>query len=467
MRDRVRRLKLLYILVLVCAFAFASEDGLSFSKNEMDYISKHPLKCITTGSWEPFNTIIDGKLQGIGVDYWNYIKKRLHLKTKCRVVDTFSHVLNAIKDKKADINFATGETKDRKRYAVFSKPYASFPIVIATRNDVGFISNIQFLKDKKIVVGKGYTSAKLLKRYYPTYNIIEVKNIKEALQKVCDKKAYAAIDILPVVAYNINKYSFANLKISGKTPWKFDVRIMVRKELKELVPLLNRVIDTIPPNKKEKIYLKWISVHYQNGISVKTIVLIFFIGIVFLMMIAGWVVHLKKEIEKRKKLEEELERLATIDSLTSIYNRYKIDSSLEEQIEIAKRYKRPLSIIFFDIDFFKKINDGYGHKVGDMVLKELSSFVSKTLRKSDIFGRWGGEEFLIILPETSKEEAYKLAEKLRKDIKSHNFKDISKLTCSFGVASVKENDTIESIIKRVDDRLYKAKNLGRDKVIKD
>ena len=156
--------------------------------------------------------------------------------------------------------------------------------------------------------------------------------------------------------------------------------------------------------------------------------------------------------------------MATIDKLTSIYNRYKTDLSLHSQIEISKRYKRPLSLIFFDIDFFKKVNDSYGHKVGDMVLSKLCDIVSRSVRKSDIFGRWGGEEFLIILPETTEDEAISLAEKLRQKIEKHTFDKVKNITCSFGVTNYKNGDNPETIMMRVDKQLYKAKQNGRNKI---
>ena len=167
-----------------------------------------------------------------------------------------------------------------------------------------------------------------------------------------------------------------------------------------------------------------------------------------------------------KKFIDKYEHLATKDKLTNIFNRIKIDDLLKEQIEISKRYNRNLSIIFFDIDHFKRVNDTYGHKTGDYVLKEIANLVSSNIRKSDFFGRWGGEEFLIILPETSLEEAYNVAEKLRKIIENHSFKDVGQITCSFGVVDYKKDETVTELIERVDKLLYKAKENGRNKVMK-
>ena len=121
------------------------------------------------------------------------------------------------------------------------------------------------------------------------------------------------------------------------------------------------------------------------------------------------------------------------------------------------------SIIYFDIDFFKKINDKYGHDMGDYVLKEISKLVAENIRSNDIFGRWGGEEFLFILPITPYFNTLKVAEKIRKVVENYNFKGI-KVTISLGVSEIIENEQIEYAIKRADEALYEAKKSGRNQV---
>ena len=160
---------------------------------------------------------------------------------------------------------------------------------------------------------------------------------------------------------------------------------MLRKDYKILLPAINNAIESISEDEKMAINNKWISVFYQRGYSTTNLIIIILITLTILLFVLGWIIILKKEIKKREKLEMELKRLATIDRLTSINNRYKMDLTLQEQIEISKRYKRPLSLIYFDIDFFKQVNDTYGHKVGDLVLIELSKLVLDSLRKSDVF----------------------------------------------------------------------------------
>jgi len=433
------------------------------TKKEKEFIDNHILKVITTTNWAPFNTIKDGKIEGIAIDYWKYIKNKLHLKDEIIPTRYWPKVLKSIKNRSADLTLSTTNTPDREKYAVFTKPYASFPIAIATRNDVGFISDIKNLYGKKIAVGKNYSAEKLLKKYYPNLELIETKDTEEALKLVTEGKAFAAVDILPVLAYNISKNSFANLKIAGKTPWTFDVKIMIRKDYKILVPIINRVIDNIPESKKEEIYNKWISVNMQNGYSKKKVNQFIIIGMLFLFLIGGWGIYAYFNIKKRKELEKKLEELATKDDLTKLYNRRAINAILNRELAVAKRYKEPLSVIFFDIDHFKKINDTYGHEIGDKVLVELTNLIKKHIRKTDYFGRWGGEEFLIIAPHTDLIQAIELAEKLRTIIENNLIGGL-KITCSFGVVEMNINDDLESIMRRVDEFLYKSKEEGRNRV---
>ncbi|WP_053601564.1 GGDEF domain-containing protein [Bacillus sp. FJAT-18017] len=156
-------------------------------------------------------------------------------------------------------------------------------------------------------------------------------------------------------------------------------------------------------------------------------------------------------------------RDAYTDSLTGIANRHQIDTWLEGCIENCSYSNNAFSVAFFDIDHFKAINDRYGHHVGDEALKEIVSLIEKNLGAGELFGRWGGEEFIVIIQKPEK-EAVILAEGLRKVIETHEFKVVGKITSSFGIAGYKKGDTIVSLLDRADKALYTSKQLGRNKV---
>lgn len=174
--------------------------------------------------------------------------------------------------------------------------------------------------------------------------------------------------------------------------------------------------------------------------------------------------ELKEKTLQIEKMNKQLEAISIKDGLTNIYNRRKLDEILEYEYNRAKKYCKEFSVIILDLDLFKSVNDTYGHNVGDNVLIETAKILRSNIRKNDKFGRWGGEEFLIICPETNTDKALYVSEKLRKAIETHKFLFVSKQTSSFGVATYKNGDTIEGLINRADKGLYKAKENGRNRI---
>ncbi len=175
--------------------------------------------------------------------------------------------------------------------------------------------------------------------------------------------------------------------------------------------------------------------------------------------------HLKlSEKEKEVKVREaELEYEASYDALTQIYNRKMFHRLINEKILKAQRDKNSFIFIMLDIDFFKKVNDNFGHLAGDEVLKSISKIIKEHVRGSDIFARWGGEEFVLSL-DTNLEKGVEIANNLRKLIAEEDFAEVGTLTCSFGITEFKEDDTQDSMTQRADSALYEAKESGRNKV---
>lgn len=177
---------------------------------------------------------------------------------------------------------------------------------------------------------------------------------------------------------------------------------------------------------------------------------------------------LEKKVQERTiQLDEknkELERLAITDKLTGLYNRIKLDETIEIEMQRANRYNTIFGIILIDIDFFKSVNDIYGHQVGDTILQEFSSILQKSIRKIDIVGRWGGEEFMIICPEMNIKDIIHIAEKLRIKIEQFKFTKVNNKTASFGVTIYKKGEKLEEMMHRADQALYIAKEKGRNKV---
>ena len=401
------------------------------------------LKVILTGKWAPFQIVKNNYIYGIGVDFWRLIAKKANLKYKFIINPNWVQNLNAIKTRKADLIISTSFTPDRRKYAIFSKPYASFPLGIICKRGEHFnsINDIE-----TIAVGKNFTAEKLMKKYYPNIHYIETKDVLESLNLVKNKKAQCAVDILPVILWTISKNHLMNLQLAFKTPFEFNVQIMLRNDYQDILSKINKAIDEISPQEKERIintYLKSIVIEQNHSINkylLWIIIVVFFIALILFYI----------NRQKFKKVKKE----AMYDELTGILNRRGIDVKVKEMEDKG-------SILFFDIDHFKKINDTYGHEFGDYVLKELGEILKNYFRKSDIVGRWGGEEFIAILPNTNYKDALIVAEKLRQIIENHDFNG-KRITVSIGISEYKGD--LKENLKKADEALYEAKNNGRNQI---
>lgn len=170
---------------------------------------------------------------------------------------------------------------------------------------------------------------------------------------------------------------------------------------------------------------------------------------------------LKNELEKKNTI---LNAIATTDKLTGIANRNKLDHVLEEEYQRTLRFGHPFSILIMDIDHFKKVNDTHGHQTGDQVLVEMANLLKEYIRDTDTVGRWGGEEFMVICPETDEKGIAILAHTLKEHIEKYAFSIVHHQTASFGLSTYMSKDTISLLIEKADKALYKAKKNGRNQI---
>ncbi len=201
--------------------------------------------------------------------------------------------------------------------------------------------------------------------------------------------------------------------------------------------------------------------------------------VIFVIFLGYRIASLNSQVRSQKKRESELleinslldvrskqlEEKSKTDSLTGAFNRQGIEDAIRIGLWEWRSQKKPLSLILIDVDHFKKINDEYGHAIGDHVLSALSNIVKQHIRSNDLFARWGGEEFVLLCRDTKIEQASLIAEKIRELIASFAFKDNMQVTASFGVATLHADETLEQLFNNADKALYEAKHQGRNKVI--
>ena len=184
----------------------------------------------------------------------------------------------------------------------------------------------------------------------------------------------------------------------------------------------------------------------------------FYIAVLFLIS------RIKELYNSEHVIAGDMSKLAMIDSLTQVDNRRLLTQLLKEEVTRAERHNLPLSILLFDLDRFKHINDSFGHNTGDEVLQEVARQLRQAIRTSDPFGRWGGDEFLVLATNTDGKQAVELAERLRENLEKCAFGSAGKVTASFGVTTYQNGDSPETLIRRADMGLYKAKSRGRNRI---
>ncbi len=241
------------------------KKSLYLTKQEKEFIKDNLIKISLSDSWRPFNFQTNGKPDGISYEFWKVIMNKTGIRSQYNFFDTFTQQLESIKNKSSDMIYSVGKTKEKENYSLFTKPYISFPLSIATLKDENFIENIDYLFNKKVAVGKNFTAHNMIKEAYPNIHLLLVENIEDGLKAVSERKAFAYIDIKPSLTYNIRKLDLDDLKISGNTGLNFDLSIMIRDDYPILKSILDKTIDSLKEEEISSIIHKWENVQFEKN----------------------------------------------------------------------------------------------------------------------------------------------------------------------------------------------------------
>lgn len=453
----IHKLLCMFSVILLPLSLFSVE----LTPHERNYLQKlGPIKVCVDPDWAPFETLnATGEYVGIGADLLFLVAQRLGINIEVLKTKDWDETMIASKAGKCQIMSFLNQTPARDKWLIFTEPHFSDPNVFITREEHPFIADPSELVDKTIVFPEGTAMEEKIRKAYPNLKVITTPTEMDAFKLVSDKKADMTLRSLIVAAYTIKKEGFFNLKISGQLPnYTNQLRIGVIKSEPMLRDILDKGVATISAKDRESIVNQHIVIKAQTVVdySLVTKMLIGF------LLIAVAVIYRYYELSKYNK---KLLYLSQTDILTKLYNRTKIDQALNIQMERAKRTQRHFAVLLLDIDFFKKVNDTFGHPVGDAVLIQLANIAKQSIRSYDIIGRWGGEEFLVLCPESTLQEAQQVAQRIRTHIKNAHFSTNTIHTISIGVAMMREEDTPNTLIARADKALYRAKDEGRDRVI--
>ena len=440
--------------------------------------NKTPLAFCIDPDWMPYEGMIDGEHAGIASDYLEIFKELTDYSFVLRASNSWNETIEFLQTGRCDLNLLLNSSVEREQYLTFTIPYFIGPNVLVSKKDVPFMQDLRAAYGMTLGVVEGYRLVDDITRFYPNIKIKTLASEEDGLIAVDEGLVDVYVGSLYSINLSINKLELNSLKINGWISLQDQLRIGFTKSNAHLVPIFNQAIEKITTNQHNEILNKWSNVQIVKQTDY-TLLYYFavFAGLVFIVFLWRYLVSNRvmaalsdKNVELEKTREEllvankNLEYLSFHDSLTNLYNRYYFMSSLSDHIRHVHRHESSSALLMIDIDFFKQVNDEYGHSVGDKILQQFAQILAKVLREADVAARWGGEEFVILLPKTSKEESVVLATRLIKAVEEYTFESQIKLTISIGASQYKQDDTIESWIERADSALYQAKDEGRNRI---
>jgi len=427
----------------------------SLTKSQQKWLSDHsPLRICINPNWMPYERYDRGRYQGIIADYMQLIQQHLNTGTQLIQTQSWAQTLEKMLGGSCDLLTSAMQTPTNSQYLSFSRPYLSMPVVMAIHQDTDELSIEQLRPDQPLVFIRGSAMQDILATRYPTLSTRTVDSIREGLFMIDQGKAYGFVGTSAGIRVAMETHHIMGLKLSRSIHDNWDISIAVPSKDPTLVTILDSAIQSITPEEHQQILDRWIT-PTQPTVEFKYLWQVIAFATAILMLIS-YRYHVIRNYSAK------LELLAQRDPLTGLYNRNKMRELLDQLAATATRYNRPLSLIFMDIDHFKMINDQHGHNAGDDVLRETAKVMHDNLRQTDIAGRWGGEEFLILLPETTAENALESAEKLRQIISQHSFPGNLRETCSFGITAYYPGENTETFVDRADHAMYLAKGAGRN-----
>ena len=409
--------------------------------------------------WVPFEWIDEeGRYRGIAADLLDLVARRTGLKLRLVPTASWEESLRMSQEGRCRMLPFLNSTPQRREWLLFTDPLFRDSSVFITRQEHPPILDPADLEGKTLALPAGTSMEERIRDRYPGIRILRAPSEREALMLVEEGGADATLRSLIVAAHTIRKEGLFNLKIAGRLPdYENQLRIGVLLGDPMLRDVLNKGIRTITPREREEIVNRYVSIEAQMGVDYRLVGRILLVLGLVLGVSAFWIVKLRR-------LNRKLEILSETDPLTELPNRLRLNRQCDEAWGRWEREGRPLALVLLDLDHFKRVNDTLGHLAGDQVLRDTAAEVRRHLRETDLLGRWGGEEFLLVCPGLSGEEARRVAQRICEAMRQRRFLSGHRQTLSAGVSAVRRGDTLDALLMRVDEALYRAKREGRDRV---
>ncbi len=460
--------------------ALSNDTEVAWTADEIAYLNKRsPIKVGVYGKNMPYCHILrNGKYEGISADVLKRLAVIMPVKFEIIPYNTSKTCVEKLQASLCDIVPMLDDRFRQTPGIILSRKLFTNKFILLSTINTDHIGKIKELDNESILIEKDNPYYDELKQLYPKLTFVPVTNLSTGLTQLNKGPVKFMTAELRLASYAIFNNNLLNLKIAGETEFKNHYGFGFRTDDVKLKTLFNKALAKIDSLEEQSMVQNYFAIQYDENLNFRDILKYVIGATIIIILIIAWNRKLSSLNQRLKKANEainaahnelaftheQLKVLAVRDRLTGLYNRVRLDEALEYEKERAIRYQTPFSIILLDVDHFKKINDDYGHLVGDHVLMEVARILQNSVRKTDILGRWGGEEFLIICPETDLESCAAVAEKIRSTLQAHPFERIGCRTASFGVAACAMEDNVDSCIAQADTALYQAKAQGRNRV---
>ncbi|WP_226565653.1 diguanylate cyclase [Shewanella chilikensis] len=427
--------------------------------------------------WMPYEGIDQGKHVGISSGFLELIEEQTDWQFQLVPTDSWQQTLAYLKQQRCVFTTMLNYTPRRAEFLYFSDIYSRSPNVLVSRREQPFLQNMEQVGDRSLAIPRGYRLLDYVRQNYPKIRIILAETEQQGLEMVSSGEADLFIGSMYSINARIQQSGLFNLKIAAWAGPEEQFRMAVTENSKWMLPELNRLLAQISDDYRARLYRQWSNIavlkQTDRGLTWQLLVVV---TLVFGALLARyrWISKYNRELTaKNQQLEKlrnqlletnrELEFISTHDPLTKLYNRHYFHRHFAPEHR-SDAMQGHTSLIVIDIDFFKDINDRHGHSVGDSILSDLASLLMEGAREIDLVARWGGEEFMIVCPDTDCVQARHLCERLASAMTVYPFSAGVRLSCSFGLTELKPGESIWSAFDRADQALYRAKSEGRNRI---
>lgn len=428
--------------------------------------------------WLPYEAMRNNQHVGMSADYMTYIGVLADVNFSLIKTQTWSETLDKLKSGECQVASMLNSSPEREKYLLFTRPYFIGANALVSNVQQPFLQGYKNIGDQVLGTVANYRQAEYIKTYYPNIKLTLVKTELDGLKSLASDDIDLFVGSLLSINAQIQKSGFSNLRIAGIAEPQDILSMGVANKDEALLNKLNLAIAQLPEWVHVDVYKQWNNVRVINEIDsryiwggVGTLIFLMLLGIWGQLVVRRYNGKLLAKNTQLQGLQNELieknQRLEFIslrDPLTAMFNRHFMQKRVEQEQQVSWRKNTSVCLILMDIDFFKGVNDEFGHSVGDAVLQEIASIIGSTIRDMDVAARWGGEEFLVLCPASILEDTINLAKRLKNAVNNFNFNTVGRLTCSFGVAQNRKDEKFTEWFDRADKALYQSKESGRDAI---